>query len=148
MWSALNFRSRWGTEKKPEIFVRILIIEFERVLCAMFGDFRTDRHTHTRTDARTHTHTHTHRYRHTPTDTDTHFFQNTFLEYGSDIESKSANKIEVDFLDDCNTSFSLIVARNRIWKEELFIFNGLESLCGHKATNSTELSYQILICFL
>ena len=55
------------------------------------------------TDRQTGRHTHTHTYR--------HFSSNTFLECGSDVESKTIKKIEVEFFDDCNTSFIPNVAR-------------------------------------
>ena len=76
--------------------------EFERNrsigLGCTFGDDHTDTHTHT--------HTHTHKPTHT------HIFSKTpVFGRGSDAESKFIKKIEVEFFDDCNTSFTSYVVR-------------------------------------
>ena len=76
------------------IYKRTLDIEFEQYRSIGLGSTIGDGHTHT------HTHTHTHR----------HLFLNTFLDCGSDVETK-IKKVEVEFFDDCNTSFTPYVPR-------------------------------------
>ena len=93
MWTTLNFRVRGKTKKAARyIYMRILYIEFERVqsigLGCTFGDGHTDRQTHTQT-----------------------FFLKHIFRLWEWCRTKNHKKIEVEFSDDCNTSFTPDVAR-------------------------------------
>ena len=77
------------------IYKRTLDIEFERDRSIGLGSTIGDGDTHTHTHTYTHTHT---------------FFLKHILVCASDVESKII-KVEVEFFDHCNTSFTPNVAR-------------------------------------
>ena len=81
MSTTLKFRGRGKLKAGRNICTRILDIEFERDRSIGLGSTFTDGHTDRQTDRHTHT-----------------FFLKTFLDCGSDVESKIIKKSKTNFL--------------------------------------------------
>ena len=98
MWTTLNFRGRGKTKETAlDIYKRTLDIEFERDrsvgLGSTFGDGHKDRQTHTHTD----------------------LFLKRIFRLWKWCRIKNHQKIEVEFFDECNTSFTPNVAQKWKW---------------------------------